>query len=162
MRAQVELLRNPPDGDPATSSADDARDARNSHPSPPQAPANGYSPQAAASQDVARALSHHRPEAEAFIHPDLRATHGHAPTASMMPLAPPSAHSPGSSTQSASPNPALQPNSPAQPQNANLAPAPPPPVPSGGDTSPDGRSRPKRELSQSKRAAQNRAAQVGD
>ena len=160
LRAQVELLRSPPQGQPPSNSTDDTREASHSHPPPSPGPSNGYDPQAASSQDPTRALSQ-RSEAEAFIHPELRAAHAHAPPANMMPLAPPSGHSPGSSNQSVSPNPALQPNPSAQTPNANLAPAPPQPtVPGGQDVSPDGRSRPKRELSQSKRAAQNRAAQV--
>lgn len=65
----------------------------------------------------------------------------------MMPIAPPSGHSPGPS---------------GGPSNAAIAPAPSGPVPPPGsvdDGQNDGR-KAKRELSQSKRAAQNRAAQV--
>ncbi|KAL3955542.1 hypothetical protein ACCO45_011105 [Purpureocillium lilacinum] len=138
LRAQLELLQN---HDADSSGARDAR-AAPSH-SPPARAANGYDELAAASHDAARAIAV-KTEAESHIHPDLRAAPGHgAPAPNMMPMAPPSGHSPGTS--------------PAPPQNASIAPAPPVASPDQGSSA-DGR-KAKRELSQSKRAAQNRAAQ---
>lgn len=62
----------------------------------------------------------------------------------MMPIAPPSGHSPGA---------------PGGPAAAAIAPAPQQQQPTVNEGQNDGR-KAKRELSQSKRAAQNRAAQV--
>lgn len=167
MRAQVELLRSPLEGESAPTSADETtREASHSHTSQsPQRASNGYDPQAAA-QDVQRALDQQHSEADSFIHPDLRAAHAQPTNPSgnssnMLPMAPPSGHSPVSSNQSLPPNPVLQASPQPQSHNAPLAPAPPHGLPDDPDAiGPDGRSRPKRELSQSKRAAQNRAAQV--
>ncbi|KND93115.1 putative transcription factor kapC [Tolypocladium ophioglossoides CBS 100239] len=141
LRAQLELLQN---HDTDTSSAPGSSDTRaaSSH-SPSSRPANGYDLLAAASHDVARAIAT-KTEAEAHIHPDLRGPPSHgAPTANMMPMAPPSGHSPGVAPASA-PGASIAPASPTSPMDL--------------DGSPDGR-KAKRELSQSKRAAQNRAAQ---
>jgi hypothetical protein len=168
LRAQLELLK---DHDPDPSSASAASSSRDSagtptqpsHLPPPASASNGYDPLHAASQDAARALVV-KHEGDSHIHPDLRArpaqvhapAHGHghvqthvpthvqAPPANMMPIAPPSGHSPG---------PALP-----GPPNPNIAPAPSATSPME-DVTNDGR-KAKRELSQSKRAAQNRAAQV--
>lgn len=78
---------------------------------------------------------------EAHIHPDLREAQSQAQAQaaeSMMQMGPPGSHSPNST---GAPGP-----------GAPLAPAPP--------SIPEDPRKPKRELSQSKRAAQNRAAQV--
>ncbi|PNY29265.1 transcription factor kapC [Tolypocladium capitatum] len=133
LRAQLELLQN---HDADTSSAPGPRDARAvPSRSPSSRPANGYDHLSAASHDVVRAVAT-KTEPEAHIHPDLRGPPSHgAPTPNMMPMAPPSGHSPASAPASASPT-----------------------SPMDIDGSPDGR-KVKRELSQSKRAAQNRAAQ---
>lgn len=139
LRAQLELLQN---HDPAPSSASNpsARDPRG----PPSRPPNGYDVLAASSQDVARPLA--KLDAEAHIHPDLRAVdHAPAPNMNMMPMGPPPGHSP----VTAGPGPSAVP----------LAPAPPQQMAMDDASSNDGR-KAKRELSQSKRAAQNRAAQV--
>lgn len=136
LRAQLELLQNH-DSSPASASPNpSARDPRG----PPSRPPNGYD--VLAPQDVARPLA--KLDAEAHIHPDLRASVGHAPAANMMPMVPPAGHSPGP----AGPGPSAIPLAPAPPQQMAL-----------DDSNPDGR-KAKRELSQSKRAAQNRAAQV--
>ncbi|KAH7017579.1 hypothetical protein EDB80DRAFT_563781 [Ilyonectria destructans] len=141
LRAQLELLKNH-DVTSSSSSTPPTRDPRNAPLQPaPARPANGYDPLTAAAQDVARALTT-KSEAEAHIHPDLRARPNQVPTANMMPIAPPSGHSPGAS---------------AGPSAASIAPAPAlSMLPDDGSN--DGR-KAKRELSQSKRAAQNRAAQ---
>ncbi|UKZ73726.1 hypothetical protein TrVFT333_001376 [Trichoderma virens FT-333] len=117
LRAQLELLQN---HDSAASSASPNPSARD--PRAPSRPPNGYD--VLAPQDVSR--PHAKLDAEAHIHPDLRASVGHAPAANMMPMVPPLAT-------------ALQ----MTVDDSNPA---------------DGR-KAKRELSQSKRAAQNRAAQ---
>ncbi|UKZ60101.1 uncharacterized protein TrAtP1_001387 [Trichoderma atroviride] len=136
LRAQLELLQN---HDPAPSASNpSARDPRG----PPSRPPNGYDVLAASSQDVTRPLA--KLDAEAHIHPDLRASVGHAPAPNMMPMGPPPGHSP----VTAGPGPSAVP----------LAPAPPQQMAMDDANSNDGR-KAKRELSQSKRAAQNRAAQ---
>ncbi|KAH7145792.1 hypothetical protein B0J13DRAFT_327708 [Dactylonectria estremocensis] len=140
LREQLELLKN--HDVTSSSSTPPTRDPKPAHVQPVHARAsNGYDPLTAASQDVARVLAT-KSEVEAHIHPDLRARPNHVPTASMMPIAPPSGHSPIPS---------------AGPSAAPLAPAPPLSM-QPDDGSNDGR-KAKRELSQSKRAAQNRAAQ---
>lgn len=141
MRAQLELLQN---HDADTSTASDSRDSRgalsHSPPSPSRA-ANGYQELAAASHEAARALG--KPGVEALIHPDLRGATEHA--SNMMSLDAPAGHSPD--------------DSPPGPPNASMGPIP---SSSAHDIGAIGESRKaKRELSQSKRAAQNRAAQVG-
>ncbi|KAF7542888.1 hypothetical protein G7046_g10096 [Stylonectria norvegica] len=140
LRAQLELLKN---HDAATqASAAAANNLRNALIQPaPARPSNGYDALSTASQDVARILSS-KPE-EAHIHPDLRARPNHAPTASMMPIAAPSGHEPGASGGLSGPS---------------IAPAPPSSAMSD-DGGPNDGHKAKRELSQSKRAAQNRAAQ---
>jgi flagellar motility protein MotE (MotC chaperone) len=146
LQAQLELLKDH-DVDPSSvSAASSSRDSAGtptqaSHP-PQQHPAVNGHDLSAASADVQRALAA-KHEADAHIHPDLRARPASNPAliAKMMPIAPPSGHSPGPSM--------------AGPSNPNIAPgAPPPPVDIIGNER-----RAKRELSQSKRAAQNRAAQ---
>ncbi|KAI5463244.1 hypothetical protein BGZ63DRAFT_402576 [Mariannaea sp. PMI_226] len=146
LRAQLELLKNH-DVQSASSSpsAPTGREQRIAPTQPAAArPANGYSSLPATTQDIARALAS-KFDADAHIHPELRAR----PT--MMPIAPPSGHSPGASA-----GPSVSAIAPA-----THAPLVPPlhPAPNQQDLqSPDGR-KAKRELSQSKRAAQNRAAQ---
>jgi hypothetical protein len=116
-------------------------------PAPPPV-AHGYSPPATApSSDVPSApSSNHLSDLEARIHPELRARPATsiAPTANMMPATVAPQLAPTGAV--AGPSIAMA--------NPSLA------VGGGGDeTSTDGR-KAKRELSQSKRAAQNRAAQV--
>lgn len=155
MRAQVELLRNPPDAESANQSDDTTKRDPSGSASPQ--PADKYETTEAPLPDT-RDLNF-RSEAESFIHPDLRAAHEqHSDSANMMPIAPPSGHSPGSQHQEPSTAQLLA--SAATHHQNNLAPAPPQPQGGGPDPHIDGRSRPKRELSQTKRAAQNRAAQV--
>ena len=142
MREQVELLKSSPE---STSTDPSVRDQRADYLSPPPTLAsNGYDELGAASQDARRAIASKSQQPETYFHPDLRAGPAPAPTANMMPIAPPAGHSPASSSG---------------PSNAALAPAPAPPS-SAEDPTGEGRKVNKRELSQSKRAAQNRAAQV--
>ncbi|KAF5022349.1 hypothetical protein F66182_5598 [Fusarium sp. NRRL 66182] len=142
LRAQLELLKNH-DATGSSSSTPGARDLRHHPLQPaPARPSNGlFDHLSPLPQDQNRTIAP-KSEVEAHIHPDLRARANHAPTANMMPIVPPSGHSPGAS---------------AGPSTAPIAPAPPPPL-QPDDHSGDGR-KAKRELSQSKRAAQNRAAQ---
>lgn len=139
LRAQLELLQNheaeQSPGSPS-SGTHDSRDASARQ-------SNGYDDlQFASVQDTAaRALGASKGDADSHIHPDLRAHEQHSPTSSMMQLTHDHhSHSPVSAGG-----------------HAPLAPA-------GGDPMAmdptDGRKSNKRELSQSKRAAQNRAAQV--
>ncbi|KFA67829.1 hypothetical protein S40285_06955 [Stachybotrys chlorohalonatus IBT 40285] len=140
LRAQLEILKKHDAGEPTTTTTTITTNLREPHglssPSPLAPPANGYDHLSLAAQDAARALAI-KSDADSHIHPDLRAR------PSMMPLAPPPGHSPG--------------QGPAGPSNPSLAPAPPGPG-QLDDLQNDGR-KAKRELSQSKRAAQNRAAQ---
>ncbi|PFH61576.1 hypothetical protein XA68_16999 [Ophiocordyceps unilateralis] len=148
LRAQLELLQHH-EVAASTPGSTDSR-AAPSHSPPSSRPANGFDDLAAASRDAARAVQI-KSEAEAHIHPDLRGPPA-APAPNMMPMAAAAAvaaaagaHSPApASTPSPStaiaPAPALVPQTPEQALAA------------------DGR-KAKRELSQSKRAAQNRAAQ---
>ncbi|GAB0131551.1 hypothetical protein EsDP_00000017 [Epichloe bromicola] len=142
LRAQLELLQNhDADASTASGSGSGSRDSRGalSHSPPPSRTANGYQELAAASHEAARALS--KTGVEAHIHPDLRGAA--EPASNMMSLDPPAGHSPA--------------ESPPGPPNASLAPAS---SSSALDMGAIGESRKaKRELSQSKRAAQNRAAQ---
>lgn len=149
MRAQVELLRS--EGQSGASSADD------NYPSPPPGQANGSNQHAhTAAHDVQRALNER--DNNDFIHPELRAAHGQQPPANMMPMAPPPSSGPPGQPHA---------NTVLQPQQPDLAPAANmtggPSQDQGGATSPDGgdgRKQGSRELSQTKRAAQNRAAQA--
>ncbi|KAF5667869.1 transcription factor kapC [Fusarium heterosporum] len=145
LRAQLELLKS---HDATGSSSPTPPGTRDHRPQPlqpaPVRPSNGFD-HLSNPQDQNRPLAA-KSEVEAHIHPDLRARAAHAPTANMMPIAPPSGHSPGAS---------------AGPSSAPIAPAPPPSMSLDDhdhDHLGDGR-KAKRELSQSKRAAQNRAAQ---
>lgn len=101
-------------------------------------PSNGYDQLSLASQEAINALTP-KPGTNSYIHPDLRE---HEDDDTMMSMAPPAEHSPDTS---------------AGPSATHIAPAPPGSLPLD-DPSGDGR-KAKRELSQSKRAAQNRAAQ---
>ncbi|CAH0048873.1 unnamed protein product, partial [Clonostachys solani] len=146
LRAQLELLKSP-EADLSGSPGSRPRDQRTGHTSPTATQiANGYDELAAASQDAARALNAKTDGADAFIHPDLRtgpiSQHNH----NMMPIVP-------------SPGPIGGP--PPGAPNSSLAPAPQPPqlAPAPGEESPNDGRKAKRALSQSKRAAQNRAAQ---
>ncbi|KAG6290828.1 hypothetical protein E4U46_001533 [Claviceps purpurea] len=141
LRAQLELLQNH-DADASASTASDLRDSRDtlshSPPSPPQ-DNHGYQELAAASHEAARALS--KAGGESHIHPDLRGAAEHA--SEMMALDPPADQSPGENHQ--------------EPAHAAVATDPLSP---GAQLAAIGESKKaKRELSQSKRAAQNRAAQ---
>jgi hypothetical protein len=146
-------LKNP-DADPASATPDlQARDFRKGHASYASPPplSNGYDHHhhSPSSQDAARSLAS-KPDADSHIHPDLRAaaaaaaaaaaSHAEAPVADMLPIAPPPGHSPGASGPSAG----LVAQQPL----------------SGGEDGAGNGRKAKRELAQSKRAAQNRAAQV--
>ncbi|KAK2606115.1 hypothetical protein QQS21_003510 [Conoideocrella luteorostrata] len=137
LRAQLELLQN---HDADTSTVTGSRDSRGaiSH-SPSPRTANGYQELAAASHEAVRALNKTQPEAH--IHPDLRGAAEHA--TNMMSLDPPSGHSPSAS--------------PTGHPHTMIAQAPHSSAPEASSIG-EGR-KAKRELSQSKRAAQNRAAQ---
>ncbi|ESU16464.1 hypothetical protein FGSG_09832 [Fusarium graminearum PH-1] len=141
LRAQLELLKNHDATSSSSPTSPAPRDTRHQPLQPaPARPSNGFD-HSSNPQDQPRALAA-KGEVEAHIHPDLRARANNAPTATMMPIVPPSGHSPGAS---------------AGPSNAPIASMPPPHM--SPDDHGDGRSKAKRELSQSKRAAQNRAAQ---
>ncbi|KAJ6779875.1 hypothetical protein PWT90_00872 [Aphanocladium album] len=142
LRAQLELLQNHEAEQSPGSPSSGTRDSRDAS----ARPSNGYDDlQFSSVQDTAaRALGASKGEADSHIHPDLRAAHEqHSPTSSMMQL---SHDHHGHSPVSAG----------GHQQGAPLAPA-------GGEPMAidptDGRKSNKRELSQSKRAAQNRAAQ---
>ena len=143
LRAQLELLQNHEAEQSPGSPSSGNRDSRDAS----ARPSNGYDDLhfSSAQDTAARALAT-KSDADSHIHPDLRAAHEqNSPTSSMMQLSHQDhhSHSPGSSG--------------GHQQGAPLAPA-------GGDPMAidpsDGRKTNKRELSQSKRAAQNRAAQV--
>lgn len=137
MRAQLELLKN----HNAESSAPGTPDLHDDSRDHGSRSSNGYEDLHLAAQNAARAIGL-KTGAESHIHPDLR---GHEdqnspPSANMMSMPPQPEHSPVPV--------------PGPPQ-APLAPAP---SSSAQDDGGEGH-RAKRELSQSKRAAQNRAAQ---
>ncbi|KAF4954060.1 hypothetical protein FSARC_12227, partial [Fusarium sarcochroum] len=141
LRAQLELLKSHDATGSSSPTPPGPRDPRHQPLQPaPARPSNGFD-HLSPHQDQNRAIAA-KSEVEAHIHPELRARANHAPTANMMPIVPPSGHSPGAS---------------AGPSSASIAPAPPPGLIDDHDHG-DGR-KAKRELSQSKRAAQNRAAQ---
>ncbi|OAA81417.1 bZIP transcription factor [Akanthomyces lecanii RCEF 1005] len=142
LRAQLELLQNHEAEQSPGSPSSGNRDSRDAS----ARPSNGYDDLhfSSAQDTAARALAT-KSDADSHIHPDLRAAHEQqSPTGSMMQLSHQDhhSHSPVSSG--------------GHQQGAPLAPA-------GGDPMAidpsDGRKTNKRELSQSKRAAQNRAAQ---
>ncbi len=143
LRAQLELLQNHEAEQSPRSPSSGTRDSRDAS----ARPSNGYDDLhfSSAQDTAARALAT-KSDADSHIHPDLRAAHEqHSPQDSMMQLSHQDHHS--HSPVSAG----------GHQQGAALAPA-------GGDPMAvdpsDGRKTNKRELSQSKRAAQNRAAQV--
>lgn len=123
----------------ANLAASPSRDPRTAQDTVSDRPSNGYDQLSLASQEAINALTP-KPEANSYIHPDLRE---HEENDTMMPLAPPAEQGPSPI---------------AGPAAAHIAPAPPGSLPMDDPTG-DGR-KAKRELSQSKRAAQNRAAQV--
>ncbi|KAG6093405.1 hypothetical protein E4U30_004349 [Claviceps sp. LM220 group G6] len=141
LRAQLELLQNH-DADASGSTASDLRDSRGtlSHsPPPPPQESHGYQELAAASHEAASAMS--KAGGESHIHPDLRGAAEHA--TEMMALDPPADHSPSENHQ--------------EPAHAAVATDS---LSAGAQLAAIGESKKaKRELSQSKRAAQNRAAQ---
>ena len=144
MDNRFDLLQGSGAEAPSGLSASPSRDPRTATDTVSDRATNGYEQLSLASQEAINALAS-KPETNSYIHPDLR-EHERDDTIeddTMMPLAPPADHSPGV---------------PAGPSAAHIAPAPPGSLPLE-DPSGDGR-KAKRELSQSKRAAQNRAAQV--
>ncbi|KAM0743030.1 hypothetical protein ACQRIT_003207 [Beauveria bassiana] len=146
LRAQLELLQNHEAEHSPTSPSSGTRDSRDAS----ARPSNGYDDLHFSSvQDTAARALATKSDADSHIHPDLRAAHEqHSPTDSMMQLSHQDhqSHSPVSAGGGGG----------HQHGGAPLAPA-------GGEPMAidptDGRKTNKRELSQSKRAAQNRAAQ---
>ncbi|KAM3521079.1 hypothetical protein NHJ13051_006451 [Beauveria bassiana] len=146
LRAQLELLQNHEAEHSPASPSSGTRDSRDAS----ARPSNGYDDLHFSSvQDTAARALATKSDADSHIHPDLRAAHEqHSPTDSMMQLSHQDhqSHSPVSSGGGGG----------HQHGGAPLAPA-------GGEPMAidptDGRKTNKRELSQSKRAAQNRAAQ---
>ncbi|KAM3515779.1 hypothetical protein MY11210_000550 [Beauveria gryllotalpidicola] len=145
LRAQLELLQNHEAEHSSASPSSGTRDSRDTS----ARPSNGYDDLHFSSvQDTAARALATKSEADSHIHPDLRAAHEqHSPTDSIMQLSHQDhqSHSPVSAGGGGH-----------QHGGAPLAPA-------GGEPMAidptDGRKTNKRELSQSKRAAQNRAAQ---
>lgn len=139
MDSKLELLQaSGAEGSPNLS-ASPSRDPRAAPDTVSDRTSNGYEQLSLASQEAINALTP-KTETNSYIHPDLREHEDHD---TMMPLAPP--HDPTSGV-------------PGGPAATHIAPAPPGSLPLDDPTG-DGR-KAKRELSQSKRAAQNRAAQV--
>ena len=147
LRTRLELLTDPPTSESAPTTTTRARGARRQRIEPAPTPsAHGYGPPAAVPlPDTARATPANPIDLEAHIHPELRAHPQLAPAASMMP-ATVASHPAPPSVAMAGPSSIVE-NSPPDAEMADDEP------------SADGR-KAKRELSQSKRAAQNRAAQV--
>ncbi|OHE95204.1 bZIP transcription factor [Colletotrichum orchidophilum] len=146
LRAQLELLSKhtaPSSSDNATGPARGPR-PQASHPSS-ASPAHGYSNGSTSPTDVLPPIVNNHADPEAHIHPDLRARITHAPAVNMMPAGIPA-----------------QPQQQIAPPVAAAGPSTAPPIHSPTemdlDDGAEGR-KAKRELSQSKRAAQNRAAQ---
>lgn len=146
LRAQLELLQHH-EVAASTPGSNDSRTAP-SHSPPTTRLANGFDDLAAASRDAARAVQI-KSEAEAHIHPDLRGPAA-GPAPNMMPMAAVAVAAAAAGAHS--PIPA------STPSPSTIAPAPVPQTPEQAALAADGR-KAKRELSQSKRAAQNRAAQ---
>ena len=163
LQASLELLRSHAATSPTAGGEDQSPSAHSASAVSP----HGYSDIAAAASQAHRAVTDAQrgqgPKEDDYIHPDLRAhatsmmptTPGNlAPAANMMPSSVPLATMPPSDP------------SPPAPEQQVLAPAPPtpvqqhPPQPQGDNEESPNNRRGKRELSQSKRAAQNRAAQV--
>ncbi|SPO05992.1 uncharacterized protein DNG_08681 [Cephalotrichum gorgonifer] len=163
LQASLELLRS----HAATSPSGEGQSPPDQTPS--AVSPHGYADITAAANQAHRALTDgQRQQQQAhvkeddYIHPDLRA---HANT--MMPAAAASLAPAANMMPSNMPMPTMAPQDPTPPavvhEQQVLAPAPPPPQPTAqspedNEDSPNNR-RGKRELSQSKRAAQNRAAQ---
>ncbi|KAL2208925.1 hypothetical protein CC79DRAFT_1320479 [Sarocladium strictum] len=136
--SKFELLQPTGPDSSVNLSASPPRDPRAASDTVSDRPSNGYDQLSLASQDAIDALTP-KTGTNSYIHPDLRE---HEEDDTMMPLAPPA--EPGPSPVSG-------------PSAAHIAPAPPGSLPMDDPTG-EGR-KAKRELSQSKRAAQNRAAQ---
>lgn len=136
--SKFELLQASGADTAASLAASPSRDPRAAQETISDRPSNGYDQLSLASQEAINALTP-KTETNSYIHPDLREHEEHD---TMMPLAPPVDQGPNPSAGSAA---------------AHIAPAPPGSLPMDDPTG-DGR-KAKRELSQSKRAAQNRAAQ---
>lgn len=160
LQASLELLRSHAATSPGTEGQSPSASAGSPH---------GYSDIAAAANQAHRAVTdaqrgQTQVKEDDYIHPDLRA---HA--TSMMPATPGSLAPAANMMPTNMPLPTMPPSDPSPPAPVNdqqvLAPAPPTPVQppaqpqDDNEESPNSR-RGKRELSQSKRAAQNRAAQV--
>lgn len=164
LQASLELLRShaasSPPGDNQSASAEAAA-ALSPH---------GYGDISAVASQQGRAsvdpqVQAQQPKEEDYIHPDLR-----GPSSAIIPtanhLSPPATGIIPSSNLPLPPLPPVDVSSASIPDQQMLAPAPAPPVqvPLGQPEEPKddaaGNRRGKRELSQSKRAAQNRAAQV--
>uniref|UniRef100_L2FT24 Putative transcription factor kapC n=1 Tax=Colletotrichum fructicola (strain Nara gc5) TaxID=1213859 RepID=L2FT24_COLFN len=154
LAAQLELLSQhttPISSDNATAPS---RGARPQAAKPPTAsPAHGYSngtnspPSDVLPPIVNNSSSNNNADPEAHIHPDLRAARNvHAPDVNMMPAGPPPPQQAAPPVTAAGPSTAPPP--PTHPASTAMA------LDDGGAGS-----KAKRELSQSKRAAQNRAAQ---
>ncbi|KAK1729187.1 uncharacterized protein BDZ83DRAFT_748628 [Colletotrichum acutatum] len=149
LRAQLELLSKhtvPGSTDNATGPA---RGARPQAPNPltasPPPPAHGYSNGSTSPTDVLPPIVNNQADPEAHIHPDLRARITHASAVNMMPAGVP-------------PQPQQQIAPPVTTAGPSTAPPTHSPTEMDLDDGAEGR-KAKRELSQSKRAAQNRAAQ---
>lgn len=171
LREQLEIFNNTSATNSAVGAQPFARGASSEAPQPVSAsPSHGFANGATSPPDALPTASNNDPEAH--IHPDLRARTGFAPVTNMMPanvqassaspvapVAGPSAP-PQVQAQPAPqphlhphPQPDIQPPGPSSPEDDPMN------IDSGAGASADGR-KAKRELSQSKRAAQNRAAQV--
>ncbi|TDZ26457.1 putative transcription factor kapC [Colletotrichum orbiculare MAFF 240422] len=159
LAAQIELLSQHNTLNSSDNTAAPSRGARPQAAKPANAsPAHGYSNGTTSPpSDVLPPIVNNHADPEAHIHPDLRARIPHAPAVNMMPAGVP----PPPPPQQAAP--------PATIAGPSTAPPPPPPPPQHvphptstpmalDDASAEGR-KAKRELSSSKRAAQNRAAQ---
>lgn len=142
LRAQLELLQNHEAEQSSASPTTGARDSRDD----PARASNGYEDLHYSARDTAARALATKSEVESHIHPDLRAAHENSPTSPMMQL---SHQDHGHSPVSAASHPSGSPLAPNADLNDPMAIDPT-----------DGRKSNKRELSQSKRAAQNRAAQV--
>ncbi|WQF80187.1 Putative basic-leucine zipper domain-containing protein [Colletotrichum destructivum] len=164
LHAQLELLSKHTTPNSSDNATVPSRGARSQSSNPSSAsPAHGYS-NGSTSPPVLPPIANNHADSEAHIHPDLRARAAHAPAVNMMPAG----VSSQPQQQQQQPPPPPQPQQPQQQQQIA-----PPPTTAGPSTAPPIHSPPsgmaldetaegrkaKRELSQSKRAAQNRAAQ---
>ncbi|WDK11657.1 bZIP transcription factor [Colletotrichum graminicola] len=156
LHAQLELLSKHTTPNPSDDATAQSRGARPQALNPPSAsPAHGYSDGSTSPPtDVLPPIVNNHTDSEAHIHPDLRARATHAPAVNMMPAGVPP--QPQQQQQQQQQQPIVPPAVTAGPSTA-----PPPHSPPSSmalDETAEGR-KAKRELSQSKRAAQNRAAQ---